>query len=131
MSRQDEPATKGDLDQLKQELSAKIEANTAKIEANGKKIETNAAKIDTNTRRLDKLTAAVLKNRELIGQMVSRDEFNKRMDELVTGQDKMMLILTRLDQERVATNARLDRVEKDVEKNKVEIRKIKAKLGML
>ena len=52
------------------------------------------------------------------------------MDELMTGQDKMMTILIRLDHERVATNARIDRVEKDVDKNEIEIKKIKTKVAM-
>ncbi|RLE37114.1 hypothetical protein DRJ12_03420, partial [Candidatus Acetothermia bacterium] len=48
----------------------------------------------------------------------------------IAGQNRMMKILTRLDQERLSTNARLDRVEADVEKNKREIERIKTKLSM-
>jgi len=35
----DEPATKKDLDRLKQELIANIDANSKKIDANGQKID--------------------------------------------------------------------------------------------
>ena len=48
----------------------------------------------------------------------------------IAGQNRMMKILTRLDQERLSTNARLDRVEAGVEKNKREIERIKTKLSM-
>ena len=41
-----------------------------------------------------------------------------------------MKILVQLNQERTATNTRLDRVEADVEKNKRDIKKIKSKLAM-
>ena len=155
MRRQDEPATKRDLQEVKQELSAKIaanaakidtveqrltakiDANTAKIEENGRKIDANTAKIeengskiDANTKRLDKLTIEVLNNRELIEQRATREELNKRFDELVTGIDGVMAILRGWEQERTAANARLDRVEVDVDKNKRDIKEIKTKLAM-
>jgi uncharacterized protein YjgD (DUF1641 family) len=106
-SRRDEPATKKDLDQVKQELTDKIDANSKKI---------------------DNLTVQVINNREEIRKRATREELNQRFDEVISGQDRMMMILTRIDQERAATNARIDRVETDVEKNKSEIKKIKTKL---
>ena len=120
-----------------EENGRKIDANTAKIEENGHKIDANAAKIeenghkiDANTKRLDKLTIEVLNNRELIEQRATREELNKRFDELVTGIDGVMAILRGWEQERTATNARLDRVEVDVDKNKRDIKEIKTKLAM-
>ena len=41
-----------------------------------------------------------------------------------------MVVLLRVDQERAATNARLDRVESDVMTNKNDIKRIKTKLAM-
>jgi len=91
MDQQDnEPATKEDLHQVKQELAAKI----------------------------DNLTLQVVKNSEQISRMVTKTEFNERSDELLHGQDKMMTILTRIDQEQAATTARIDRIESDVERLK-------------
>jgi len=91
MDQQDnEPATKEDLHQVKQELAAKI----------------------------DNLTIQVIKNSGQISRMVTKTEFNERMDEMARGQDKMMTILTRIDQERAATTARIDRIESDVERLK-------------
>ena len=108
-AHRDEPATKNDLDQVKQEL-------TDKIDANGRKI--------------DRIALQVIENHEQIGEMVTRTEFNERFDELLRGQDKMIEILTRVDEERVATTAWIDRVEGDVETNKGEIKKMKTKLAM-
>ena len=79
-AHRDEPATKGDLDQLKQELITKIEANSAKIDANGKKIDENTVKIDANGKKIDdisvtlsRLTSLVLDNRE---RMATKEEMN-------------------------------------------------------
>jgi len=113
--QRDEPATEKDLDQVKQEL-------TDKIDANGKKIDANSKKIDANSKKIDNLTIQVINNREEIRKRATREELNQRFDEVISGQDKMMTILTRIDQERAATNARIDRVETNVEK-------LKAKLG--
>ena len=119
-ARHDEPATKGDLDQLKHQLITKIDANSAKIEANGKKID------DIST-TLNRLTSLVLDNRE---RMATKEEMDRRFDEIIKGQDRMMVVLLRVDQERAATNARIDRVEGDVDTNKNEIKRIKTKLAM-
>jgi len=136
----DELATKKDLDQLKQELVAKIDGNgakidqveqslTAKIDANSAKIdqveqsltakiEANGAKIDANTASIGRLTAQVTKNGEAIKETLTREEYKKDYNELLRGQDEMMVVLLRIDQERAATNARIDRVEADVQELK-------------
>ena len=118
-AHRDEPATKKDLNQVKQELTDKIDANSAKI---------------------DRIALQVIENHEQIERRATREELNQRFDEVISGQDKMMTILTRLDEERVTTNARIDRIEgdlsavvlrqADVETNKREIKRIKTKLSM-
>ena len=107
-AHRDEPATKKDLDQVKQELTDKIDTNSAKI---------------------DRIVLQVIENRE---QMATKDELNerfdevnKRLDELLRGQDEMIGIFTRVDEERVATTAWIRRAEGDVDTNKSEIKKIK------
>jgi hypothetical protein len=114
-AHRDEPATKKDLDQVKQEL-------TDKIDENGRKIDANSAKIDANSAKIDRVALQVIENRE---QMATKDAVNERLDELLRGQDEMIGIFTRLDEERVATTAWIRRVESDVETNKSEIKKIK------
>jgi len=99
------------IDQVEQGLSAKIDANNAKIDANGGKIDANAASIH-------RLTAQVTKNGEAIKETLTREEYKKDYNKLLRGQDEMMVVLLRIDQERAATNARIDRVETDVERLK-------------
>ncbi|MCD6141575.1 hypothetical protein J7J55_02490 [Candidatus Bipolaricaulota bacterium] len=140
----EQPATKDDLKQFEERLSAEIRANASKIDANAKKIDTiverldansrkiesNAEKIEANGRAIRQLTHEVVEIKARLDQTITRDEFKAYFDEIITGQDEMMKILVQLNQERTATNTRLDRVEADVEKNKRDIKKIKSKLAM-
>jgi chromosome segregation ATPase len=158
-AHRDEPATKGDLDLVKQELTDKIDENSKKIDQVEQRL---TAKIDANSAKIDRLTVYAIENRD---QMATKDEVNKRFDvvdkrldavdkrldsvdkrldavdrrfdvvderfdELLRGQDEMIGILTRVDDERVATTAWIRRVEGDVETNTGEIKKIKTKLAM-
>jgi len=145
--QRDELATKRDLDkverkltgridQVEQRLTDKIDVNSAKIDANSKKIDQveqrltdkidansakiaeNGKKIDKNSKKIDNLTIQVINNREEIRKRATREELNQRFDEVIRGQDKMTTILTRIDQERAATTARIDRIESDVERLK-------------
>ena len=138
----DELATKKDLDQLKQELVAKIDGNGAKIDANSAKIdqveqsltakiEANGAKIDANTATLSRVSHQVVENHEQIGRLLSMSKkFNEYFDEVISSLDGLAKSVSREEQESTATNARLGRVEEGVDKNKSDITKIKAKLAM-
>jgi len=152
-AQRDEPATKRDLDQLKQELVGKIDANGAKIDANGAKIdeverrltakidangaridqveERLSAKIDANSTTLSRVSHQVVENREQIDRLVTMSEkFNEYFDEIISTLNGLASGFAHLDSERTAINARLGRVEEDVDKNKSDITKIKAKLAM-
>ncbi len=63
----------------------------------------------------------ILKHTETIKNLVTKDEFNEKMDRVLDGQDKTMAILTRLDQERVFTVERIKRIEDEVDKIKVHL----------
>lgn len=60
---------------------------------------------------------------EKLDKLVMKDDFNNKSD-------KMMVILKRLDQERVFTTEWVRRVESDVERNKQEIKQLKQHLGI-
>jgi len=78
---------------FKQELVAKIEANWKKI--------------DVNSEKISRLIDQVVENHTAIDRMVTREEYRKDCDRLLQGQDKMMAILLRLDQERATTKLAL------------------------
>jgi hypothetical protein len=148
MEPKEELATKKDLervertfseqiDRVEQTLTVKIEANSSEI----KKVErplsrkidrvekTLDAKIDKVEKRLDekidRVILQVIKNSEAINKMVTRDEFNEFRNEVLSGQDKMMTILIRLDQERIFTNEWIRRIEAQGEQNKRDIERLK------
>ncbi|MEA3397214.1 MAG: hypothetical protein U9R05_07100, partial [Chloroflexota bacterium] len=149
----DEPATKGDLDQVKQDLTdkidvngkkierveqrltakidangAKIDANSAKIDANGKKIDANSAKIDANSAKIDangakidangakidRLIRRVVENSERLDKMLTEEKFKVYFNEIMNSIDGLAKVVSRGEQERAATNARIDRVERDL-----------------
>ena len=154
-AQRDKPATKKDLDQVKQELTAKIDANSGKIEANGRKIDrveqkliakidANSAKIDANGRKIDangkkidansatlsRVSHQVVENHEQIGRLLSMSEkFKEYFDEIISTLDGLASGFAQLNQERMVMNTQLDRVERDVAKNKTDIKKIKTKLA--
>ena len=86
--------------------------------------------IDANSAKISRLIRRVVENGERLDTMLTKEEFDKRFDKLVSSVDGMVVILTRLDQERVATTEWIRRVEGGVETNKREIKKIKTKLAM-
>ena len=73
-------------------------------------------KIDENGRKLDKLLIQVIKNSEVINEMVTKEEFNQFRHDVLSGQDKMMTILTRLDQERIFTTPDFLPLQQDKER---------------
>jgi len=76
----------------------------ARIEANSKMIEANGEKIEANGEKIARLITKVIGNHDAISKTLAREEYKR-------DHDQMMVILLRLDQERVVTNARLDRLE--------------------
>ena len=110
-------ATKEDLEELKQELTTKIDANAAKIEDNGAGISRVAGIVVENSEKLTQLTTKVDKLDGYFNSIMST------LDGLASGS-------AHLEQERIAMNARFDRVEKDVDNNKADIKRIKTKLAM-
>ena len=115
------------IDEVDKRLSAKIDANAAKIDANAGKIDANAEmikangkKIEANAAAIHNLTREVVDIRIRLDQTLTRDEFKVYFDEIITGQDKMMSILTRLDQDWISILSRIERLERDVAELKAD-----------
>src|SRR3989338_7026123 len=63
----------------------------------------------------DKLIKIVMQHTDMMGNFVTKDEFHKFRDDVLDGQDKMIAILKRLDEERVFTHKWVKEVEEKVE----------------
>ena len=122
MTKQEELATRKDLEKLEDRLTAKIGANAAKIDTNSAKIDANAAKIDrvernlgakidANSEAISKLTSLVLDNKDEIKRMATKEDMDRRLDEVVNILDGLAHSFSILEQERVVANKRLDRIE--------------------
>ncbi len=126
----DEPATKRDLEELKQELSARIDTNGRKIDGNAAKIESNAAKIEANGAAISRVTAQVVINSEKLTQLTAKvDKFDGYFNSIMNTLDGLVADFARFDQERAATNSWLVRVESNVRNNTRRIEKIETKLA--
>ncbi len=71
-------------------------------------------KLDHHEKRLDKITDKLLEHDETLKhikeEMATRDD----VDKILNGQDKMIQLFTRIDQERLFGNERMKRLETDV-----------------
>ncbi len=76
----------------------------------------------------DKIISKLIEHDRKLDEVVTKSEFNDFKDKVLTGQDKMMNILERLDQERIFTTAWVGRIEKEVEEHTREIKNIKQAL---
>jgi len=124
-AKHDQPAMKQDLDELKQELIAKIgensldiRANAEKIDVNGRKIDANGKKIEANGKKIDRLIRRTLENGERLDKMLTEEKFKVYFGEIMNNIDGLAKVVSRGEQEIAATNARMDRVESDVERLK-------------
>lgn len=115
-AHRDEPATKKDLDLVRKDLDQVKQVLTDKIDANSTKI--------------DRLTVYAIENRERLDKMLTEEKFKVYFNEIMNSIDGLAKVVSRGEQERAATNSRIDRVEDNVETNKSEIKKIKTKLAM-
>lgn len=73
----------------------------------------------------DKIILKLAEHDKRFDELVTKGEFQEFKRQVLTGQDEMMAILRRLDQERIFTVAWVRRIEKEVEEHRAEIRKIK------
>jgi len=60
--------------------------------------------------------------------ILTREEFDVFKNDIMNGQDQMIKILTRLDDERIFTVEWVKKIEREVEEQKAEIQKIKLRL---
>ncbi len=59
--------------------------------------------------------------REIKDNMVTKNELAEFKDEYLQGQDEMMTILKRLDEDRIFTHRWVDRIESDLEHTKSRV----------
>ena len=76
----------------------------------------------------DKIIKKLLEHDEKLANVVEKDEFQQFRSEMLKGQDKMVAILKRLDDERVFTQKWVEEMEGRIDKNEKELKKLKLQL---
>lgn len=79
----------------------------------------------------DKIIEKLLEHDEKLSNMVTNDEFQKFRSEMLQGQDTMVGILKRLDEERIFTHKWVKEIEYKVEENTRELQKLKLQLHIV
>lgn len=64
----------------------------------------------------DKIIEKLIHLNEKMDNLVTKEEFSKFRNEITNGQDKMITILQRLDEERVHTNKWIEGIEEKADK---------------
>ena len=76
----------------------------------------------------DKIITKLMEHDEKFENLATKDELDKFREEVLSGQDAMMTILKRLDEERIFTQKWVREIEEEVRRQDEEIKKIKLQL---
>ncbi len=88
-------------------------------------LESGQSKLEVNQ---DKIIKKLLEHEEKMDTFVTKQEFGAFREEMLRGQDKMVAILERLDDERVFTNKWIKDIEDKVEISRQDIQIVKIQL---
>lgn len=93
-------------------------------------------RFDAHDKQIDRLTIKLLEHDERFDQMVTKTEFNSFKNEMLQGQDAMMGVLQKLDQEVVVIHHLLKETiqqtktnTQDIDKNTKDIEVLKLKIA--
>lgn len=78
----------------------------------------------------ERIVKKLLEHDEKLAELVTRREFDAFRGEYLQGQDEIMTILKRLDQERIFTAQWVKRIERQVEEHTEQIKQIKLQLNI-
>ncbi|OGH69019.1 MAG: hypothetical protein A2754_00980 [Candidatus Magasanikbacteria bacterium RIFCSPHIGHO2_01_FULL_47_8] len=79
----------------------------------------------------DKIIQKLLEQDDKLASIVTKEEFQQTRNEILSGQDTMITILKRLDEERIFANKWIKDIETKVARQEEEIRKIKLQLNLV
>ena len=85
------------------------------------KLEEHNEKLINHDGQLERIIINQVKHEERLDSIDEKLKKLDRFDEVLAGQDKMISILDRVDQERVFTNEAIKRLEKDVARIKLHL----------
>ncbi|MBS3908906.1 MAG: hypothetical protein KGZ93_04690 [Actinobacteria bacterium] len=105
------------------EHDQQFEAINERFDKVDQRFEAVDQRFDKIDQRLDGISVKLFEHDQRLDQMVTKDEFYVFRDQVLTGQDEMIAILRRLDQEHVFVIERIKRIEEDVEEHRRKLAK--------
>lgn len=111
-----------------EEHDKRFAEHNASFDKINRKLTEHDKKFAKHDASFDKIIDKLLEHDQKMDAFVTKDEFYKFRNEVVTGQDKMITILQRLDEERVFTNVWIKDIEGKVNTNATDITDIKLRL---
>jgi len=105
-----------ELEKKLSELATKkeLKAEVAKL-ATKEELKSTKEELKKTNKSLDRVAFQVIENSEKIEKLVTKDEFNEKMGQVMNTLDKVMVIVQRIDQERMFTTEWIRRIDTDVE----------------
>jgi hypothetical protein len=95
-----------------------------------KKLLEHDKRFDDHDKRFDRITSKLIEHDHRFQEMLTKAEFHEFKDQIMTGMDKMLVILQRLDQERIFTNQAIQRIQKQIDEQQKDILRIKKVLKL-
>lgn len=72
----------------------------------------------------------LLEHDQRFDELLTKKEFYEFKSQIMTGMDKMLVILQRLDQERIFTNQAIQRIQRQIDEQQKDILRIKKVLKL-
>ncbi|HLD60917.1 MAG TPA: hypothetical protein VJA27_02175 [Patescibacteria group bacterium] len=120
---------------LEEKIMTKLEEHDVKFEQVDKRLsnlEAGQNRLEAGQNKLevgqDRLFQEVMEHKVKMENFVTKDEFHRFREEMLSGQDAMITILKRLDEERVFTQKWVKEVEEKVETALKDIQHMKIQL---
>ncbi|MBI5221228.1 MAG: hypothetical protein HY979_00275 [Candidatus Magasanikbacteria bacterium] len=115
---------------LEDKIIVKLSEHDRRFEEHDKRFDKIDKRFDEHDKLFDKIITKLVEHDQRFEEMATKVELSALRDEILQGQDKMMVILNRLDQESASTNFLLRKVTDKVEIHDQDILKIKTRLEM-
>lgn len=108
---------------MKDKIFEKLMEHDKKFIEHDKRFDKIEKRFDKTDEKFDVITKKLLEHDNYFDEM--REEFNQKFNQVLTSLDKVMVIVQRLDQERLFTFEIIKRMQKDIDNNQKDLNRVK------
>ena len=102
-------------------IEKKFDEHDKRFNEHDKRFERIDKKLDDHDKQFDRIIKKLVEHDERMDTFVTKQEFSQFRGEMLSGQDKMIKILDRLDTERIFTVRWVETIEQEIKHQRVEI----------